>query len=135
MGPEYGTRIWDPNMGPEYRTRHEGRKARTLLQFFPVFGTALYCPLRVAKRPASTPSAKALMDRVHRSIADQVRKTRKAQGRTARDVMVIARVGSDRVSRIESQDHGADGLCLGPLCRIADALGCELEVRLVQRRK
>lgn len=85
------------------------------------------------KRPSPTSTAGAMIERVHRSIASQVKRLRMSQDRRQHNVDKAARVGNGRTDRLESGEHGADGCSLGLLCRVADALDCDVEVRLVPR--
>ena len=120
--PEYGT-------GGDRATR----AARCAGGFFPVFGNPSY-RRDVAKRPmAASQGAEALIERVHQELGAQLRKIRTTKQLRRRDVTRTARVGSDRVGNIEDNLKGPDGWSLGPLCRIADALGYDLEVRFVRR--
>jgi transcriptional regulator with XRE-family HTH domain len=71
------------------------------------------------------------MDTRHKSAAEQIRYWRLARGLTQTELAEIAGTKQSRISALESAHYGKPSLTT--LHRVADALGCTIEVRFTAK--
>ena len=89
----------------------------------------------MAKGPA-TESASKLVEQVLGDVGHHLKRARLEQQRSVRDVTRAARLGHGTLSRVENpdlRDAHQSGVGLAVVCRVADALGLDVEIRFTTR--